>query len=356
MKIFIDIGHPAHVHYYKNFIRIMQNRGHSFFITARDRECVKVLLAHENIPSVSRGSGGGNLIQKLCYIPKAILLIFLHSLRFKPDVFLSHGSLYALSVAFLLRKPFIGTADTDSTKIHKYMIPFVSSLLTPSCFKYRYGHKHILFGSYMELMYLHPQYFQHKDELIKEYVPKNNKKNVLLRFVSWQAFHDYNMHGLSLDYIKKLIFKLDPYCNVFISSEKKLDSSLQKYQAMIPPYLMHEFMNCMDLFIGESATMGSESAILGVPAIYFDGKGRGYTDEQEKRYGLVHNFRTIDGLLEKALELASTDNLKMRYADRHKRLLQEKCDPTIFLVRFIENFHRSKREILEHPDIQDRFR
>jgi len=34
-------------------------------------------------------------------------------------------------------------------------------------------------------------------------------------------------------------------------------------------------------FIGESATMASEAAVLGVPAVYAAETGRSYTDEQE---------------------------------------------------------------------------
>ena len=38
LKIFVDIGHPAHVHYFRNFIKLMQDKGHEFFVSARDKE------------------------------------------------------------------------------------------------------------------------------------------------------------------------------------------------------------------------------------------------------------------------------------------------------------------------------
>ena len=44
MRILIDIGHPAHVHYFKNFIWQMQKKGHEFMITARDKEVALNLL------------------------------------------------------------------------------------------------------------------------------------------------------------------------------------------------------------------------------------------------------------------------------------------------------------------------
>ena len=38
MKILIDIGHPAHVHLFKNLIGNLRKDGHEVIITARDKE------------------------------------------------------------------------------------------------------------------------------------------------------------------------------------------------------------------------------------------------------------------------------------------------------------------------------
>ena len=44
MRIFIDIGHPAHVHYFKNFIQIMNKNNHKILIVARNKEITHELL------------------------------------------------------------------------------------------------------------------------------------------------------------------------------------------------------------------------------------------------------------------------------------------------------------------------
>jgi hypothetical protein len=41
MKILIDIGHPAHVHFFKNAIRELEGRGHEVKVTARDKEVAR---------------------------------------------------------------------------------------------------------------------------------------------------------------------------------------------------------------------------------------------------------------------------------------------------------------------------
>jgi predicted glycosyltransferase len=43
-----------------------------------------------------------------------------------------------------------------------------------------------------------------------------------------------------------------------------------------------------DLFIGESATMASESAVLGTPAIFVSTLQAGVLNEIEEKYGLLY--------------------------------------------------------------------
>ena len=77
---------------------------------------------------------------------------------------------------------------------------------------------------------------------------------------------------------------------VFISSESELPADLEPYRIHIPIEQMHHVQAAAALFVGESATMASESVCLGTPAIYIDQVGRGYTDE-EAREQLLPMFR-----------------------------------------------------------------
>src|SRR3546814_6820458 len=59
---------------------------------------------------------------------------------------------------------------------------------------------------------------------------------------------------------------------------------------------MHLLMAFCAGYFGESATMASECAVLGVPAVYMANSRRGYTDEQESKYGMVRNVRSLDSV------------------------------------------------------------
>ena len=92
MKILIDIGHPAHVHYFKNFIQILSNHNYDFLIIARDKECSLELLKKYKINHINRGKGRNSLIGKVFYALYANYIILKESIRFKPDILISFGS------------------------------------------------------------------------------------------------------------------------------------------------------------------------------------------------------------------------------------------------------------------------
>ena len=100
------------------------------------------------------------------------------------------------------------------------------------------------------------------------------------------------------------------------------------------------------LVVGESATMASEAAVLGVPAIFISTTSRGYTDEQEKRYGLVQNFTPHEQqqCLNAAINLVSKplEWLRKEYKSRQNQLLMERIDTSAWMVRFIETTFNEK--------------
>ena len=351
MKILIDIGHPAHVHYFKNFIKTMEMKGHKFFITSRNKEIEHYLLKKYNIPFIDRGKGSNNLFSKLGYMIKANYLILKEALKFKSDLFLSFGSVYPAQVSKLLRKPHIAFDDTEhSTGQYKLYSPFTEVVLTPSCFNKDLGKKQIRFNGYMELCYLHPNYFKPDPTVLKLLGVKKDEKYVIIRFVSWNASHDIGHSGLSLEMKRKAVKELSKYAKVFITSEGKLPNELKQYQIKIPPEKMHDALAFATLFVGEGATMASECAMLGTPAIYVNSLEVGYCTEEEKIYNLVYNFRNSNDVLDKAIELLNTPNLKQEWQKRRQKMLSEKIDVTAFMVWFVENYPESVKIMKENPD------
>lgn len=204
-----------------------------------------------------------------------------------------------------------------------------------------------------------------------------------------QAVLEFVYRGVSkraaafLVYIGFLFFPRRGVFSVFFNllTESELPADLEPYRIHIPIEQMHHVQAAASLFVGESATMASESVCLATPAIYIDQVGRGYTDE-EARESLLWMFRPvkdrsalqeseptwISGGVEECIlcaesiaqSLANASNHGLdhfespshygldafpfdptTYAKRHQSWLSTKIDCTAFLTYFIENYPQS---------------
>lgn len=358
MRILIDIGHPAHVHYFKNFIKIMKSKNFKFLIIARDKEVTHQLLSAYKIDYISRGKGGNNFFSKSFYLIKANFIIYKQSKEFNPDLFLSFASPYAAQVSKLFKKPHISFTDTEHAKLgNALFIPFTDCVITPSCFKRDFKIDHITFNSYMELCYLHPKYFNRDKNILNLLGVGENEKFVIVRFVSWNAAHDFGKSGISYNIKLKLINLLSNHAKVFISSESELPEELKKYKINIKADKMHDALSYCSLFIGEGATMASECAMIGTPAIYINSLEVGYCMEQEEKYNLILNYRYFNKLLiEQAINILNNDDFKSNIKKNHRIMLQDKINATDFMVWFIENYPKSKNIMIENPNYQSSFK
>jgi predicted glycosyltransferase len=107
MKIVVDINHPAHVHYFKNFIREMQKRGHEILITASEKEISYRLLDAYGFSYIKLGNYGKSILEKIVNLPLLDFRMYKAVKRFNPDLFLGFGSIRAAHVSRILKKPCI---------------------------------------------------------------------------------------------------------------------------------------------------------------------------------------------------------------------------------------------------------
>jgi predicted glycosyltransferase len=160
MKLLIDIGHPAHVHLFKNFVWEMKKRGHEVLITARKKEITLDLLDKYGFDYITVGemkSGTFNLMKE--WVLRDIRILNL-ALNFNPDILIGMHNPVVSHVAKILRKKSIIFTDTEHAKLANWVtFPFSDSICTPSCFKRDIGKKQIRYNGYHELAYLHPNYF-----------------------------------------------------------------------------------------------------------------------------------------------------------------------------------------------------
>ena len=207
----------------------------------------------------------------------------------------------------------------------------------------------------MELCYLHPKYFNPNKDVLPELGLTEKESYALLRFVSWGANHDIGQSGIPDDSKIELAKELAKNRRVFISSEGNLPDELNKYKIQISPEKIHDVLALASIYIGEGATMASESAMLGTPAIYVNSLTAG-TIEEQQNYGLLFSFRNYDGVISKVEELLSNPDLKQEFIQKRDRMIKDQIDVTAFMVWFVENYPESFKIMKENPEYQERFR
>jgi predicted glycosyltransferase len=343
MKILIDITHPAHAHLYKNFIWEMEKKGHEFLITARDKDVTKQLLDAYNIPYVLVGLGKfgkTNLILEWVYRE---IKIFSIAKNFNPDILMGGVNPAIVHVAKILGKKSIIFTDSEPEVI-KYPIadlltnPFADIILTLSSVRHDYGTKEVRVNSYKELAYLHPRWFTPNPDVLHRSGIKDGEDFVILRFVSWGAYHDVGKAGFDSDTKRELIKAIEPYARVFISSESQLPTEFEQYRIPIRPEQMHDFLYYAKLLICDSQTMTTEAAVLGTPAIRFNSfvgkQDMGNFVELEDKYGLIFNYNDAKLAMKKTLELVKRQDLKAECKKKKERLVKDKIDLTQFVVNY----------------------
>ncbi|MHA2217596.1 MAG: DUF354 domain-containing protein [Candidatus Hodarchaeales archaeon] len=347
----IGVEHPKRVHFFKNIIENLKKEGHEVKVVARSKDITVQLLKAYNIDYDVYGHNYKTLLKPYGVVESDLKL---HKIakKFNPDIFVGKASPYFAHVSKFLRKPYICFSDTEHANIaNAITYPFASVIITPSCFRKNLNErKHIKYDGYEELSYLHPDYFKPDPEVLKSENIGEDETFIVVRFVSWGSAHDLQDKGF-IDKME-LIKELEQLGRVCISSEKPLDRELKKFMITTSPEKIHHLLYYANLYIGESAPMATESAILGTPSIFVSSSRRCYTDELEEKYGLIYNFSNSKRQelgLKKAHELIESKNSKKRWRKKAKKMISIKIDVTKFITDLITRYPESYSEFQRNP-------
>lgn len=323
MTVLFDINHPAHVHYFKNSILQLKKLGHKVVVVSRNKEFEHALLKANGIEFISRGTGAKSFVGRFFYHIYAVAFIYSLILLKKVNLVVSFMHPYAAQAAFLTGKKAIIFSDTETAKLHhKLTLPFVSEIHTGHHFAFDLGRKHHRFNGFMELAYLHPSKFKPIKNFRKELGIQADKKLILIRFISRNNVHDFHHPGLNDPQKIELVNELSGLGRVLISSEIPLPKELERFRLKIQVSEIHNILCETDLFVGESATMAAESAILGTPSLYIDNEGRGYLDWLKNNFDHVYQFEETNKGIQECLDVAKKILTKSHDRDSIRRILE----------------------------------
>lgn len=360
MNILIDIGHPAHVHLLHGVAEELKKHGHGVFFSVRDIPVAKRLMEHYGMtPYFDLGGKKDSLVGKAKTVLQQDMKLLRYVRRNHIEIGLSSGIVLGHVAKLTRMKAFMFDDDDDAAEslVVKYGHPMSEVVFTPDCIRRATKHAVYYAGTH-ELAYLHPNRFSPDPSVLEKAGLKEGERFFIMRFVALKGHHDAGQQGLSLDQKCRLLNLLKQHGRVIITSEREMEPEFEPYRLPVPPEEIHSLMAYSSLFLGDSQTMTSEAAILGVPALKcntFAGR-LSVPNELENQYGLCYAYHPKDfsQMFEhvKTLLERTPKDLSQEWQEKKNRFLGDQIDVTAFFTWFIENYPDSKKTMCENPDYQ----
>jgi hypothetical protein len=334
-NILIDIGHPAHVHLFKNFIFYLKDINQHLVVVSREKDITNQLLKHYKIESISLSRVGSSPIGMSGELLKRNLGVFRLHREHRFDM--AFGTSYSIAhlSAFSKVKSFVFEEDDDHIVSIFSLItyPFATGIVVPSCLQYKkWQEKRIVHNSFHELAYLHPDHFSPDKDILKKYRLKP-WTYILFRSSALKAHHDIREKGL-LGKTWERIQAMAKDFAILTSRENQKDP-------IIAPWDMHHILGFAKMIISDSQTMTMEAANLGVPSIrYSSFAGRiSCLEELEHKYGLTYGFKPgeEERLLRMMEILLNHPDLSEEWRQRRERMLKEKTNFFQWQIRFFHS-------------------
>ena len=361
MRIAIIINTPAQLHFYRTIVNELQAHGHTTGIMLRDYMETRALADKMGLDYVKySGHGKKSKVGTLLNTPKSWLSAVLFKKDFKPDFVIGSG-IIEFPFSFLGVPGFVFIDNEPRTDFSLYIqqklyLPFTDAIITPESYRTDLGPKHIRMPSFKELSYLHPNHFRPRSDILDLMDIDFKTPFVILRFNAFDSIHDVGMKRITNEQKREMIARLEPFANVFISSESPLPDDLRKYELHTPKDRIHDVLYYATMLITETGTMTTEAALLGTPAIMIHPKVDlfGNFVELKDKYGLIFTYKGAGPAMDKASELIQRPRLKKEWSEKLDTLLKDKVDAAKFIIDMIEGYPGSVEKYVKEKRLDTR--
>ncbi len=343
MRVLFDIVHPAQVHFFKNAIWQLQDRGDEVLVTAREKDITVDLLKALGIEHTCISSKGANMLAMGFELVGRTFKLMRIAKKFKPDVMVARvGHSIGIS-GKLMRVPTVIYDDMEHAKLQAAIgMTFATYICTGLGYYRDFGKRHVRFQGPPVLSYMSPDYFTPDAEPLRKAGLDPDETLIFFRTVSWGASHDVGRKGTTIAELEAAIGKLSRYGQVVISSEDPLPEALSQYANPVPVDHMHDLLAFCDVCLIEGGTMAEEAAVLGVPSICKNTYDFGYLRALDTEYGLVFRPDSMDKAVEIAEDILKNPDSRKEFGDKQKKLLADSEDVAKFMLSMID------RAVSEH--------
>jgi len=330
MNILIDIGHPGHVHLFKNIAKKLAANGHSVIFAARKKSMIISLLDSLGFPYFIASKPRTGLIGLFYEMLEHDWHVLKLTLKYKIDLLMG-TSVAAAHISKITRAKSMVFNEDDSDYVKLFAAaayPFADYIVTPKVLRDTPSKSYRQHNSYHELAYLHPENFVPNPSILETLGVEEGEKFYILRLVAFKAHHDVGHGGITPQMQTDLINYLTTTGKVFITMEGEIPEEFAKYQLPLPPDQIHHALYYAAMLISDSQTMTMEAAVLGTPAIRYNTfVGRcSVITELEDKYNLALGYKPGEEVLfmKKISELNESEDTKKLWNNYKENMLADK--------------------------------
>lgn len=322
MNILVDIAHPGHAHFFRFAIEEWKKRGCGVAVAARNIPVARRLLDYFGIPhsvvSSPRRGVAGLALEMLEHNLGVARLIR----RNGSDLAVAVGGTYTVFGACLTGRRTTVFSDTETARVANLItFPFAARIITPSVYPFDIGRKHVRYGGFHELAYLHPNRFSPNPAVLSKYGIRDDERFSVVRFSAWGASHDIGLRTVTDREKLLLIDTLKSETKVLLVPEGKVPGGLHSNVASIDACDFHSLLYYAAYCVTEGATTATESCILGTPALYINPL-RPRNMEEMVRYGLLRIREADQNIAELAKEFMN----ERRDKEKHRNIARGLCE------------------------------
>jgi uncharacterized protein len=269
MRILFDIGHPAHLNFFRNAIIILQSKGNEIIISYLQRGKVPKIVQKE-YPGFRLFPIGVHKGTKVSIILQANILRFIQHfnlrLREKYDIGVSVNSIPLGAVCKLTGIPNIQFDDDIERKLNVYLErKTANSVIFP---EFVGGQK--WFKTYCglkEWAYLSPKYFKPNIKVLETY-NLTEKKYIFVREVDTGSFN-YGNQKANLIASVAAYFPADYEVVLSLENKNFIDKFPKDWILLNEPVEdIHSLIYFSKFLISSGDSMAREGGMLGIPSIY----------------------------------------------------------------------------------------
>lgn len=337
MNILIDIGHPAHVHFFKYAINILKKNNHCVHVATRNLSVAKKLLYSHGIDYEivsSKRKGCGN---RICELMEHNVGIARRLKKWNIDIAASIGGTYMIYATSLSDCKSLVFSDTETARLaNRITFPFASRVVTPSIYPDDLGAKHVKYKGFQELAYLHPSYFRPSPRTAHKYGIAKDEPFGLVRFSSWEAAHDVGVQGATTSDKIKMLRILQEQSRVLLIPEGDVAPELEEFAVDIEAEDFHDLLFYASYCVTEGATTATEACILGTPALYINPVKPRNLYEIAK-YGLLEMPDPGLPLISILIDFIERHNNSHKSRKMADKIVEDHCDVTAIILEQISS-------------------